>query len=499
MKKKILFIFTLMASVFMMFATTIQPAYAFEGVTNELDAATVTGVNDDNGDLMGIRVTDSTFQDKILLVKIDTPSFVEQNSFHTGYMDSTIYRSYPIGQSPASLFTSFIHYFDDGSVEYSMYWDSTFAYYEFTLYHTNESNEKVSDLPSGLTIETVSDWFVLQSTDNTNQPKYPLTGLSYRFVTFLSSAYNYSDLYTLLADRAIFKNYDGTEIPLSELYVKMPNMENLVVTDDEVAKDIYIEVGFTPDVLMRIYVEVDLEPGDYPQLTYDSFDYLPSSYIDIDGWSVSDYDNNLYELLASLISFDHESETQEALTGFTFTTFDYDIEGNWYETEGTYPVIINQVNQGIVYSWVTFITLNDTNEAPVIDGPTELEYLVEDFSETVLLANFTVTDDTDLAADLTLTIKDTSTLPTVANYEAGTYNVIIITTDTDGAETEYTVSVILVDEITENTVVVTGSIIEALADNWMSIAASTVLMLIVVLFIVKFKGKGKLKNTRKRR
>ena len=90
MKKKFIFILALLATFSAILATTVHQTYALETATNELDIANVTAVNDTAGALMGVRITDSSFASKNLLVGLDLPEFMNQNNVQTGYFSNSL-------------------------------------------------------------------------------------------------------------------------------------------------------------------------------------------------------------------------------------------------------------------------------------------------------------------------------------------------------------------------------------------------------------------------
>lgn len=495
MKKKIIFIFTLTLTFFALFLTSIQNTYALETDVNELDTSKVTAVNDSSGTLMGVRITDTSFVGKNLLIGLDLPEYIDQDSFYTGYDYSGEVRYKNVGIS-GSVYTSLLNYSDDNSVEFQMYWDSEATYYEIVLYHLNDSDEKVSDLPSSLTLDNITSWFYIKSADESVDLKYPFAYVQYRNYEYYSSTYyQFSDLYTgALKDDKFYDNH-REQIDLKDLYFNLVYVDNFQPSKNDVKTTLYYEVGFNSDNVTRVYKTVSIEDGSYPTLEYNNTEYIPGSYISVNGWDINDYEGNIVDEISSLISFSHEDEEYNPLIGMTVTTFDYGAD-NWYETVGTYPVIVSQNIGNVIYSWPLFITLINGNQAPVIEGPTELEFLTKSFSLDFLYEQFTVTDDRD--TNLVLELADSSTLPE-DNFTSGTYTAVLKVTDSNGSETEYTVTVDLVNVITSNTIIISNSVADTFLDNWISITASTIIVFGIILFLTKFKGLKNIKKIKRRR
>ena len=494
MKRKIVFALTLFIMAIVMFATASQKTYALETENNELDPATVTAVNDSSGTVMGVRITDNSFVGKNLLIGIDLPDFIDQNDFYIGYdyNSSLIYKN--TGKSSATTtYTSLMNYNDDNSVEFQLYWDSGDAYYEIVMYELNELDEYVSALPTSLTIENITDWLYIQSAAESEALKYPYAYVQYRDITYLNNYEDYSDMYSSAIQNDRFYDNLREQIETSSLYFNIPITDTFQPSKSENLHELYYEIGFNSDNVTRVYKNVDLEDGSYPTLVYDDVEYLPGSYINVDGWDVNSYSGNVVDDINTIVSFSHESE--DPLIGMNIRLLDYEND-TWYETVGTYPIIVSQSDGENSFGWTLFVNLTDSNQAPVIDGPTELEFLTGDFNVDLLYDQFTITDDSE--GEVTLSLKDTSTLQETDNT-TGSYTAIIVATDENGAHSEQTVSVDLVDQITENTIVVSGSLLSQVVDNWMSIAASAVIILVIILFATKFRGKKKIKKSYKRR
>jgi hypothetical protein len=119
----------------------------------------------------------------------------------------------------------------------------------------------------------------------------------------------------------------------------------------------------------------------------------------------------------------------ESITGDTFDPF----------TAGNYTVNQHYTDPSGNTMTITFnITIN-SNDAPVINGPSTIDYEVVDFNVNDVLNDYTATDTED--GNLTLSIKSHDHSSNIL----GAYSFVLSATDSFGIETTKTITVNLVD------------------------------------------------------
>ncbi|XFA98148.1 hypothetical protein ACAG96_04515 [Candidatus Izemoplasma sp. B36] len=514
MKKKVLLIFTLLVALIATISTTIQPTYAFEG-TNAITTATTTAINDDSGNLMGFKVVDENLQGKHVNVILDLGVALTRDEIHLTNTDNA--NEYVIGTSNSYIISSLPHYNDDNTVEFSFYYASDSTGYDL-MFFTESEGVKTSSLPVANTMLNIETWVFFDTTENTSNPVYPYFYAYIAPYEFLG-ADSYSSVDSFLLDRCHFYNYLREDQDFSDLVVKYESegfaIEKNNIDDTNQKGIIKILLGFTEESLTEIEFIFDLnEEKMYPTLeNVNDVAVLPGSWIELGSWDVDDtLDKTAKEMISSISVFSHETAGEE-ITDFTYRGLEEDLVTDWYKTEGTYKVVITQTGILDMYQWITEIVVTDSTpstgdtttqtptiegSSPVIEGETTLEFLTEDFSLLMLKAQYDLTDEEDIDALLSLEIKDEGTTLPSEDFVDGLYTVVLTCTDTDGNVTEKIVSVNLVNEIGENTIVVSATLLTALVNNWMSLVAAVVVMLVLILVVTKFKS-GKKINRYKRR
>lgn len=517
MRKKVLFLFTLMVALFATVTMTIQPTYAFESVTSEHDLSYTTVKTDTAGNPAGVRLSNADdFQGKNILIGMRLETFVSADNIVLKYIYESQPRTYTLNETAMGILASEVAYDENNNIEISFQWPASgVTYFEVYIMHYDENSDSVSDLPIGLTIDNIDDWFYVTSSDITLAPKYPFVVNDSKQLTYLDTT-SYSDIYNFWDNKLDVFGTNGTDdlIDKSTLYFNVPeqtlNIAKGISGDDGVnQQEVYFEYGYDSTHVVRHYVDLDLKSEEtevmYPTLNIGSESYLPGSMISVEGWDISDT-QNIKTLLSNEFSMGHENSNINSDTDFVYSV-ESDVV-DWNTTIGTYPILIKQVEGSNIYTWTLFVTLDETitdtstvddtstvaETAPEIEGEDTVEFLTKDFSLLMLKAQYDLSDEEDVDALLSLDIKEEGTTLPEKDFTDGTYTVILTCEDSDGNITEKNVTVKLVNEIGEDTIVISATLLTALANNWLSLVSIVVVILIVVLAITKRNSSKKVKK-----
>ncbi|MBI9008442.1 MAG: hypothetical protein JEZ05_00295 [Tenericutes bacterium] len=516
MKKKILFLFTLFVALLATVSTTIQPTYAFEG-TNAITSVTTTAINDDSSNLMGVDFNSSSLQGKHINVILDLGNSISRDEIRMSLKDnSNIYR---IGYSNSIVVSSLPHYNDDNTVEFSFYYDSASTGYEL-MFYTTVDTVKTTSLPATKTIENIDTWLFFEVVDVTSNPAYPYVNMrtyDYEYLNYEA----YSAVDSFLLDKNSYMNYLEEDLDFSDLVIKYESdgfaIDKIEVDDTHTLGLVKVYLGYTEETLTEVEFSFELnEAKMYPTLeNVNDVAVLPGSWIDLGSWDVDDTTGkSARDMISDIAVFGHET-TGEEISDFSYRSlFGTTLSDDWYTTAGTYQVVISQSGLTDMYQWITEISVTDITPAattdpidtntvdenfPVIEGEDTVEFLTEDFSILMLKSQYNLSDEEDINALLSLDIKEDGTTLPEEDYIDGTYTVVLTCEDSDGNITEKTVTVNLVNEIGEDTIVITATLLTALANNWMSLVAVIVVILGFVLVVTKVKTGKKIKRYKRRK
>ena len=293
-----------------------------------------------------------------------------------------------------------------------------------------------------------------------------------------------------------FKDRNGNAVtPVqTPLYSALYNVDNITNVKQVVPVQLS-GTGLLPNTYDLIYSLPGIT-ANFSLLTYNSITYSYGAWISLPGWintATDDVKLTLDEIIA-LFTFSHETLAVPTVTA----SVDYTGSSEWYNVARTHTITLSATDSAgnVTLFYVVVPVTGDL--APTITGPTSVEIQVDDWNETAFLNLFSALDTED--GVISVTIK-TSPFASVANVIPGTYTYVLETTDSSDQNIIKSVTLVLVEEPTENTIDLEEPTIIEDIENWfknldlvdalLSIVSSFAIVFVVIYVSKSIRRKGR--------